>query len=361
MSLNRNATGDLGRDGEGPVKETESRPTVAAATETGSRSDVLSTLLAEKDCLIADGAVGTNMMIAGLGPGEAPDFWNLDNPEPVEDLHRRFVDAGSDIILTNTFGSNPPRLSLDGAEARCLELNVAGARLARAAANEADRPVVVAGSIGPTGELMEPFGAMTVDEAYKAYAEQAEALAEGGVDVIWIETIFIFDELGAAIRAGQSTGLPVTATMTFDTNRRTMMGDTPEAAMEYVLGLENPPLAFGANCGAGPSMLIDSICGLKRAAHPDTVIISKGNCGVPEMSPDGEIVFSGTVEVMETYARMARDAGARIIGGCCGTTPETLKAIADAVRDYEPGPTPDVDAIEAALGPLKGPRVVDTM
>ena len=361
MSLTWNLNLDLDPDGEGSIKATEPTSTVAAGAATECRSDILSNLLAEKEFLIADGAVGTNMMIAGLGPGEAPDFWNTDNPQPVEDLHHRFVEAGSDIILTNTFGSNPPRLSLDGAEARCLDLNVAGARLARAAAAKADRPVVVAGSIGPTGELMEPFGAMTVDEAYKAYAEQAEALAEGGVDVIWIETIFIFDELGAAIRAGQSTGLPVSATMTFDTNRRTMMGDTPEAAMECVLALPEPPLAFGANCGAGPSMLIDSICGLKRAALPDTVIISKGNCGVPEMSDEGEVVFSGTVEVMETYARMARDAGARIVGGCCGTTPPTLKAIADAVRDYEPGDSPDVETIEAALGPLKGPRVVDNM
>jgi 5-methyltetrahydrofolate--homocysteine methyltransferase len=360
MSLTRNSTFEPRPDDEGPATSTEPTTPAAARAKTVTRSDVLSTLLAEKEFLIADGAVGTNMMIAGLGPGEPPDFWNTENPEPVEALHRSFVDAGSDIILTNTFGSNPPRLSLDGAEARCLDLNVTGARLARAAAAAVDRPVVVAGSIGPTGELMEPFGAMTVDEAYKAYAEQAEALAEGGVDVIWIETIFIFDELGAAIRAGQSTGLPVAATMTFDTNRRTMMGDTPEAAMEYVLGLPDPPLAFGANCGAGPSMLIDSVCVLKRAANPDTVIIAKGNCGVPEMTAEG-IVFSGTVEVMETYARMACDAGARIVGGCCGTTAATLKAIAEAIKDYQPGEAPDAEAIEAALGPMKGPRVADTL
>ena len=361
MSLNRNATTDRAVEINGPADHSEVTTPVAPASLTSTTDNVLSRLLAEKQCLIADGAVGTNMMHAGLGPGDPPDFWNLDNPEPVRELHRAFVDAGSDIILTNTFGSNGPRLSLDGAESRCLEINVAGARHARAAADAADRPVVVAGSIGPTGDLMEPFGAMTVDEAYKAYTEQAEALAEGGVDVIWIETIFIFDELGAAIRAGQSTGLPVCATMTFDTNRRTMMGDKPEVAMEYVLGLDEPPLAFGANCGAGPSMLIDSICGLERAANEDTVIIAKGNCGIPEIGDGGKIVFSGTVDVMQTYARMARDAGARIIGGCCGTSPETLKAIAEAVRDYTPGPSPEVETIEAALGRLKAPRVADTM
>ena len=128
--------------------------------------------------------------------------------------------------------------------------------------------------------------------------------------------------------------------------------------MEFVQGLLDPPIAFGANCGAGPSMLIDSVVRLKRAADPEMIIIAKGNCGVPELTKDG-VVFTGTAEVMEKYARLARDAGARIIGGCCGTTAEILKVMIDAIREYEPGLPPDTETIEAVLGPMLGPRVAD--
>ena len=325
---------------------------------TASRSDVLSAMLEEKSHLIADGATGTNMMLAGLGAGRPPDFWNTENPEPVAALQRAFVDAGSDIILTNTFGANSLRLKLNDAQARSQILNLEGVRLARAAADSVDRLVAVAGCMGPTGELMKPLGAMTSDEAYAAYSEQAAVLAEGGVDVIWIETIFAFDELAAAVRAAVTTGIPVVATMTFDTCGHTMMGDTPEAAMAFVQGLPDPPIAFGANCGAGPSMLIDSVCRLKRAADPAMIIIAKGNCGVPELTADG-VVFTGTAEVMKVYARMARDAGAQVVGGCCGTTAEILKTMAESIKDYEPGDPPDTKTIEAALGPMLAPRVAD--
>ncbi len=335
----------------------------AGARPQGSRqsdsdSNVLSAMLEEKSCLFADGATGTNLMIAGLGAGRPPDFWNTENPEPLEALQRDFVAAGSDILLTNTFGSNALRLKLNSVESRCRDLNLTGTHLARVAADCVDRQVLVAGCIGPTGEMMQPLGIMTADEAYACYAEQAAALAEGGVDIIWIETIFAFDELGAAVRAAATTDLPTVATMTFDTNGHTMMGDTPEAAMAYVQDLPDPPVAFGANCGAGPSMLIDSVVRLKRAADPEMIIIAKGNCGVPELTKDG-VVFTGTAEVMEKYARLARDAGARIIGGCCGTTAEILKVMIDAIREYEPGLPPDTETIEAVLGPMLGPRVAD--
>ena len=316
--------------------------------------NVLTDLLAERDYLIADGGTGTNMMDRGLPPGRPPDMWNLDGQEHVTWLHESFIEAGADIILTNTFGSNPCRLKLDKAEDKTAEINIAGAHLARAAADGAGRPVVVAGSVGPTGEMMEPFGTLTADAAEAAFYEQMSALAEGGVDVIWIETIFAFDELAAAIRAAHRTGLPVVSTMTFDTASRTMMGDTAEKAVDFTHTFEPRLAAFGANCGAGPSMLIDTVVGLCEAADEQDVIIAKGNCGIPQMI-DGEIMYSGTNEIMAEYARLARDCGARIIGGCCGTTPERLGAIVEALDGYTPKSPPSQDAIVEALGPIKVP------
>ena len=315
-------------------------------------SDILVSLLNERDYLIADGATGTNMMACGLPAGRPPDFWNIDGQEHVSWLHRSFIDAGADIILTNTFGSNPCRLKLDEAEDRTREINLAGAKLARAEADASDRTVLVAGSMGPTGEMIEPFGSLSVDAAESAFYQQATVLAEGGVDIIWVETIFAFDELGAAIRAGQMTGLPVVSTMTFDTASRTMMGDTPEKALEFSYTFEPRLAAFGANCGAGPAMLIDTLVRLCCAAKEEDLIISKGNCGIPQMI-DGEIVYSGTNKVMADYARLARDCGAKIIGGCCGTTPERLQAIVNALDQYEPNPPPSQSDILRVLGPTK--------
>lgn len=317
-------------------------------------SNLLSELLVERDYLLADGAMGTNLMAVGLPVGQAPDLWNLGQPESVKRMHESFIAVGADIVVTNTFGANRCRLKLDNAEAQTREINEAGARIARVAADSADRPVVVAGSMGPTGEMFVPYGTFTAEEAEVTFAEQAQALAEGGADVLWIETIFAFAELEAAIAAASSTGLPVVSTMTFDTVGRTMMGDTPEKAREFIQSMDPRPIAFGANCGARPSMLIDTICKFRRCGSDSDVIISKGNCGIPQML-GGEIVYSGNEETMARYARLARDAGARIVGGCCGTTPIHLKAIAEALAGYEPGPIPDVDAIEASLGPIKTP------
>jgi 5-methyltetrahydrofolate--homocysteine methyltransferase len=312
-------------------------------------------LLAEREYLLADGATGTNMMAMGLPPGQAPDLWNLDAPEKVTRLHDSFLEVGSDIILTNTFGANRRRLALDQASERTSEINEAAARLARSAADRSGRPVVVAGSMGPTGELMKPYGSQSPEEAEAVFSEQAQALATGGVDVLWIETIFAFDELAAAVKAAAGTGLPVASTMTFDTAGRTMMGDTPERASAFVHALPTPVVAYGANCGAGPAMLLGTLCGFARNASPGDVIIAKGNCGVPQ-TVGGEIVYSGTEEIMGRYARLARDAGARIIGGCCGTTPLHLAAIARALEGYHPGEVPDEAAIEAALGPIPKPK-----
>ncbi len=311
--------------------------------------NLLSELLGERDYILADGATGTNMMNMGLEAGQAGDLWNLDAPEKVKRLHESFIEVGADIILTNTFGSNRFRLCLHQAEERAGSINEAGARIACSVKNAAAHPVVVAGSMGPTGELMEPHGTLTPDAAIGAFTEQANALAEGGVDVLWIETIFAFEELAAAVTAAAGTGLPVASTMTFDTAGRTMMGDSPKQASDFIHSISPALLAYGANCGAGPAMLVDTICEFSRNAREGDVIIAKGNCGVPQ-TVGGEIVYTGDDETMARYARLARDAGARIIGGCCGTTPARLKAIAMALDGYTPGEMPDLATVEAALG-----------
>jgi 5-methyltetrahydrofolate--homocysteine methyltransferase len=191
------------------------------------------------------------------------------------------------------------------------------------------------------------------------FAEQAEALAQGGCDVLWIETISAVEELEAAVAGAARTGLPVVATMTFDTHGRTMMGVTTAAAMGLRERLAVRPVAFGANCGIAPAQLVESVLGLARATVAGDIIVAKGNCGVPHYR-DGQIHYDGTPEIMAAYACLARDAGARVIGGCCGTTAGHVRAMALALGARPPGPTPNRAAIEATLGPLAPPPSAST-
>ena len=314
-------------------------------------SQLLQELLAEKQTILADGAMGTGLFALGLETGGAPEIWNVEFPDRVASVHRGFVEAGCDLFLTNTFGCNRYRLKLHDAQDRVGELNQAAAALGREVAAEAGRPVVVAGDIGPTGEILAPIGPLEFDDAVEAFAEQAEALAEGGVDVLWIETLSAADEMKAAIQGAGRIGLPLVVTMTFDTNGRTMMGLTPEDAAGRAAAETPRPIGFGANCGIGPPQLLDSVMRLRSVAGPDDVIVAKGNCGIPRYEA-GKLSYGGTPEVMADYAVLARDAGARIIGGCCGTSTEHLRAMAEALATRPPGPVPDYPAIEAALGPV---------
>ena len=310
-------------------------------------SDILTSLLAARDCLVADGAMGTNLFEAGLMTGDSPELWNLAHPDRIAAVHRAMVDRRPGAVQLG----NRYRLALHGAEARVAELNRAGAAIAREVADAAGRPVVVAGSMGPTGEIYQPVGPLAIADGKAAFAEQARALAEGGADVLWIETISGIEELEAAVGGAGATGLPVIATMTFDTNGRTMMGLAPGDAILFARGLGTRLAAFGSNCGIGPAALVDSLLGIGAAAEPGEIIVAKGNCGIPEYH-DGHIHYTGTPEVMAAYARMARDAGARIIGGCCGTSPVHLEAIVEALDGYETGPCPSRTDIEAKLGAL---------
>ena len=306
--------------------------------------------LANRPWLLADGATGTNYFQMGLESGDAPEMWNLELPERVRTLHRRFIEAGADIVLTNSFGGNRHRLKLHNAQDRVREINVAAARNARAEADAAGRPVYVGGSVGPTGEIMEPVGALSHEDAVKAFAEQAVALKEGGADVLWIETMSSEEELKAAVEGCAGAGLPIVTTMSFDTNGRTMMGITPKAFGAITAALPTQPVAIGANCGVGASELIATVLGISEA-RPDAAVVAKGNCGIPQYV-DGHIHYTGTPELMADYARIALDAGAKIIGGCCGTSPEHLAAMRKSLETYTRGERPTVELIEAKLGPV---------
>ncbi len=313
-------------------------------------SEAFLALLAERGYLVADGAMGTNLFRRGLETGDAPELWNVDFPERVADVHQEFVAAGCDIILTNSFGGNAYRLKLHDAQDRAFELARAAASVARGVADAAPRPVFVAGSIGPTGELLEPNGPLTIAEAADAFAEQARGLVDGGADFLWVETMSSREEVEAAIDGAARTGLPVVATLTFDTAGRTMMGVTPADAYGHIESLPARPIAVGANCGLGATENAMSVLGFAEAAGPDTIIVAKANCGVPEFR-DGAFQYTGTPELMADYARLARDAGARIIGGCCGSDGPVMKAIVEALDGYQPRERPKPLDIVRALGP----------
>ena len=313
----------------------------------------LKALLDTRDWLLADGAMGTNLFALGLAGGASGERWNLDEPARIASVHRDMVAAGADIILTNTFGANRYRLALHGLGERASEVNESGAAIARNVADATDRTVVVAGSMGPTGDVLVPLGERTRAEAVDAFAEQAEGLRHGGADVAWIETMYAENELEAAVEAVREVGLPFLVTMTFDTAGRTMMGIRPLDMPGLAPLRAREPLGIGANCGVGPAQLLDSILGLRAAADRETIIVAKSNCGLPEMGDDMQVRYDGTPEIMADYACMARDAGARIIGGCCGTTASHLAAMRDALERRPPAGVPDHAAIEARLGPLK--------
>ncbi|HUX74727.1 MAG TPA: betaine--homocysteine S-methyltransferase [Steroidobacteraceae bacterium] len=310
-------------------------------------TDRLTPLLALRPWLLADGATGSNLFDRGLTSGDAPELWNSEYPQRVAELHRNFVAAGADIILTNSFGGTRHRLKLHKAESRVAELNETAASIARSEAERADRPVLVGGSIGPSGEILEPLGPLAAETACESFAEQAAALARGGADILWIETMSSVEETEAAIEGARRSGLPIVTTLSFDTNGRTMMGITP--AELAGIGRKHHLAACGSNCGVGAAELVASIVNLSAASDPSAVLVAKANCGIPQFV-DGVIRFNGTPTLMAEYARLSLDAGARIIGGCCGTTPEHLRVMRDALQNHVRGPKPDLATIEARLG-----------
>ena len=315
-------------------------------------------LLQEKGVLMADGATGTNLFAMGLEAGEAPELWNEAKPENITKLHQDFVDAGADIILTNSFGGTRHRLKLHHAQDRVFSLNKRAAEIARAVADKAGRKVIVAGSVGPTGELLVPLGAMTYDDAVSAFKEQMEGLKAGGADVAWIETMSSPDEIRAAAEAAIALGMPYVYTGSFDTAGKTMMGLNPKDMPQVVDDLSQKAEAFGANCGVGAADILSSLLDMTAAA-PDAVVVVKGNCGIPEYR-GAEIFYSGTPELMAEYAHLAIDAGAKIIGGCCGTSCNHLKSIRQAIDSHTPGPRPSIDDVVSRIGPLRNKTAAES-
>ena len=319
----------------------------------------LKALLGERSVLLADGATGTNLFQAGLQTGDPPELWNLEHPERIDALHRSFVDAGSDIVLTNSFGGTHFRLALHQSADRVHEVNVAAAQLARGAADrETTRTVLVAGSMGPTGEILEPNGAVSVAEARAAFNQQAKALVEGGVDVLWLETLSSAEEMAAGIGGASGFGVPVVCTVSIDTNGRTMMGLTAADSLRIAREFGAEVLAVGTNCGVGAAEVVAAISNFSTAASqlPDAsdvppVLVAKANCGIPAWK-DGQIVYDGTPALMADYASLVIDAGARIVGGCCGTTPAHVAAMRAAIDAHVAGPAPDANAITALLGEI---------
>ena len=312
--------------------------------------NLLSRLLAEKSVLLADGATGTNLFDMGLTSGDAPELWNESEPDKIRSLHRGVVDAGADIILTNSFGGTRQRLKLHHAQDRVHELNRLAASIAREVADAAGRPVVVAGSVGPTGELLVPLGAMTYEDAVSAFTEQMAGLKDGGADVLWIETMSSAEEIHAAAEAAIATGLPYVFTASFDTAGKTMMGLPPAGLPAVTADLPVQPLAVGANCGVGASDLLASVLDI-TAADGNAVVVAKANCGIPVVKGDG-VIYSGTPQTMSAYTCLAIDAGARIVGGCCGTACEHLAAMRQAIDTHVRGPRPDLPTIEAQVGAM---------
>lgn len=311
-------------------------------------------LIGERKVLLADGATGTNLFSAGLQTGDAPELWNIDHPDRITTLHKNFVDAGSDIILTNTFGGTSYRLNLHKAGDRVRELNVAAAQIAKQATEHVEKRVLIAGSMGPTGEILAPNGPVSIEEARAAFREQAEALKEGGVDVLWIETISSAEEIEAAVLGASDVGLPIVYTVSIDTNGRTMMGLTPADTINLSSTLAPKVTAIGTNCGIGASEVVAAVLNLNAAAdalESSPAIVAKANCGIPEYI-DGKVVYNGTPELMAEYAGLCINAGANIIGGCCGTTPEHVKAMRDAIDAHSPSNAPDINEIEAQLGEI---------
>lgn len=287
-------------------------------------------LLNSQTNIVADGGMGTMLQAHGLKRGGPSEIWNVERPEVVDAIHSAYISAGAQIILTNSFGGTRVRLGAHGLAGRTAELNRAAARLARTAADRADHPVLVAGSMGPTGMLLAPLGDLEFDDAVEVFREQAAALVEGGVDLLWIETMSDPEEVRAALEACQQAApdVPRVATMTFDTHGRTMMGVTPAKALELIRGWG--VVALGANCGNGPDEL-ERVIEAMRRVDPETILIAKANAGLPHM--EGETVtYDATPAVMAQYALHVRDLGARIIGSCCGSTPDHIAAISEVLH-----------------------------
>ncbi len=288
----------------------------------------LTQLLAGRPAIV-DGGYGWLLQERGLNAGEAAESWNLAEPERIAGLHEEYALAGATILTTNTFGAIEPRLAMHGMSGQTYAASLAGARLAREVADR--HGVLVAGDVGPTGELLEPLGVLSESAAMALFAEQVRGLRDGGADLILIETMSDLTETSAAIRAAreQAPDLPIIATLSFDTNLRTMMGVSPTQAVGTLadLGVD----AVGANCGRGPEDMRTIAAELVGARRDGLLIVAQSNAGLPELDGD-RFVYTVDPEAMAAHAQELRELGVDVIGACCGSTPEHIAAMSTALR-----------------------------
>ena len=278
--------------------------------------------------VLVDGGMGTLLQDRGLDDGGAGELWNLERPDAVRECHEAYARAGAGLLTTNTFGGTRPRLAMHGLEDRVHEINRAAAAIARSVADE--HGVLVAGDLGPTGELLEPLGTMTPDQAQEIFAEQLRGLVDGGIDVVLIETMSDLGEVEAAVAAAHEVapGLPVLATLSFDTNLRTMMGTRPADAVAALsaAGVD----AVGANCGRGPEEMEVIASQLAEARPEGLLLVAQSNAGLPQVVGD-HFEYDKSPADLAAHARALEEIGIDLIGGCCGSTPDHIAAMRDAV------------------------------
>jgi len=287
------------------------------------------TELAEKGgAVVLDGGMGTLLQDLGLDDGGSGELWNVERPEAIRDAHRSYAEAGAQLLTTNTFGGTRPRLDMHGLGDRVQELNEAAARLAREVADE--HGILVAGDLGPTGELLAPLGTMDAAEAQAIFEEQLAGLRDGGIDVVLIETMSDLAEVEAAVAAARAVvpDLPIIATLSFDTNLHTMMGVRPASAVAALAaaGVE----AVGANCGRGPQEMAQIAAELADARPDGVLLVAQSNAGLPQVVGD-HFEYDATPADMAVHAEDLRALGIDLIGACCGSTPEHTAAISKAI------------------------------
>jgi 5-methyltetrahydrofolate--homocysteine methyltransferase len=277
--------------------------------------------------LVADGATGANLIARGLPGGETGEFWVLEQPEKIIQLHKDFISAGAEIILTCTFGASFIRLKGSRLEGKADYINRMAVELAHSAAGNTD--TLIAGSLGPVGQLIKPYGPLTVNEVLDAYAEQVRAISETGVDLLVIETQFDMGEINAAIQGVRSVSvLPLVISLSYDRGKRTMMGVSPAQAGKELDGA--PVDVIGINCGRSLEDNLQNLVELRQVtAKP---IWFKPNAGLPRIDVQGNTVYDTTPEMMGEQVHRWLEEGAQIIGGCCGSTPDHLKAISKRAK-----------------------------
>jgi 5-methyltetrahydrofolate--homocysteine methyltransferase len=284
------------------------------------------------EILVSDGATGSNLQKMGLRPGQAPEDLIIDNPDILLKLESSFVEAGSDIILTCTFGGTRMRMKDSKYQDRAPEVNSRAVELARKAATASGRTdVLVAGSMGPVGTLLKPYGPLEAGEAQATFAEQAKALSEGGADLLVIETMFSFEETTAAYDGTRAvTDLPIVISFSYDRGTRSMMGVKPKDVMK--LYIEKGADVIGANCGTTLENM-EAVLKEYSETMPDLPLWAKPNAGIPRMDIETEsAIYDMRPEDMAIFAKKYIALGARIVGGCCGSTPEHVAAVAKAVK-----------------------------